>query len=338
MTDPNAPLPFPPQLAPEPHKSQWLVPNLIPRASINLLIGTAMTGRASLLLTQIDQYLASRQFLDYPLDSEQLPELPAILCMTRGLSWLYRKIQTLDLNALSYPQCFPKETWPSISGEQWYDTLSRVLDHLTVSSQGRQPRLLAIENIQMLMTSGKINDPHAVNEFMSQLNRFTSDRDCAILGTVGTAKMKVGDHYAHLQQRIMGSTHWADPCHTLIGLEVMDLHLPVSRRSTIREVVVMARNEPPRVLWADFDPKGRLCIVDKPDIGTQNRNEAELDSLLATRKPGEQLARALFLEWGEKLKISVRTVERWVASRLELGMLEKSGNGKATIYWRPTQQ
>jgi hypothetical protein len=323
--------------SPVPHPSNYLIPGLIPRRSINLVIGPAKSGRSSLLLPQFNSYLASHQFLDYPLDTDQRPEQIAALLCQRPIDWMMHKTRSLKLEALTYPSLFPIEYWNGRPGTAWQDTLSLHLDHQTVASQGRRPRLLYVEGFQMMMPDGKLNDPGAVNGFLGSLQEFCTEQDLAIIGTVGMAKMKAGENYPLLQQRVMGSVQWAESASTLIGVQILDANLPASRRSTWREITVMARGDAPRTLYADFDGAGRLVPTDKPSVAAESQSEQEMDALLAARKPGEQFVRQDFLDWGGIRSLSVRTVDRWIASRVELGMLDKKGNTSSTIYWKPTE-
>lgn len=326
-----------PKLSPKPYPSNFLIPGLIPRRSLNLVIGPVKSGRVSLILRQLDLYYSSHQFLDYPLDPDQLPEQVGAIVCSRTFKWLFDKVRALNLDALTYPQLFPIESWERKPDEHWTATLSRKLDHQTVTAQGHRPRLLLIEDVQMMMPSGKINDPGAVNDFLLELQEFCSEQDIAILGTVGMAKMKAGEDYPLLQQRVMGSVQWANPAATLIGVKILDTNLPASRRSTWREITVMTSNAAPRTLYADFDLLGRLTPAEKPTRAVESQAEQELDTMLAARKPGEQFTRQDFLAWGAGHSLSIRTVDRWIATRVELGMLEKSGNTNRTVYWRPLE-
>ena len=92
------------------------------------------------------------------------------------------------------------------------------------------------------------------------------------------------------------------------------------------------------MFFAGFDKKGCLQVQSRPEGPAEAMAEENLDALLRTFKPGTVFSRKDFIAWGEQLQVSLRTVERWIASRLELGMLEKQGSTSATVYMRQVSQ
>ena len=204
----------------------------------------------------------------------------------------------------------------------------------------RPVKFILVEGIQLLMTSGKINDQNAVRRFFDGLNEFCIKHDVTIIGTVGTAKMKRGEYYPQLADQVFGSILWAHESSTLIGIELTDLHLPVERRTGLRRIILQPQNGLPSVRYADFDAKSRLMLVDRPEAveaEKESPSHVMLDAKLDTIYPGTKISRDTFLQWGEEIGVSTRTVDRWIAIRSddEIGMLEKIGSGKNTIYMKP---
>ncbi len=314
------------------------VPGLFPRRSINLVVGTPKSGRLRLILPQLESYASGGPFFDYSLAKDQTPEqLGAIVC-TQAFDSLWHQIRSLELEALSDPRGFPIEPWQPVQGAEAptdAETLTEAYQRLTRAA-GQPPRVLLIDGLQLMMTSGKINHMHAVREFYRGLQQFTMANDCTIIGTVSTAKMKNGESYT-LNSRILGSVQWAENADTLIGVDVYDTEQPGRQPGGFRMVRVQTSNEAPRVFFAGFDGKGRLVLQSRPEGPAEIIAEDSLDALLKTHQPGTQFSRKDFIGWGEQLQISLRTVERWLASRLELGMLNKEGSTSRTVYLKPLE-
>ena len=213
------------------------VPGLFNRRSINLVVGTPKSGRLRLILPQLESYANGGSFLDYSLDKDQQPEqLGAIVC-TQTFDSLWHQVRGLDLESLSNPKVFPIEPWQPATGTETpsdAETLTEAYARLTRAA-GAPPRLLLIDGLQLMMTSGQVNHQHHVREFYRGLQNFCMANDCTIIGTVSTAKMKNGESYA-LNARILGSVQWAENADTLIGIAVIDSELPGRQPTSYRGV------------------------------------------------------------------------------------------------------
>lgn len=318
--------------------SKPTVPGLFNRRSINLVVGTPKSGRLRLILPQLESYANGGPFLDYSLDKDQTPEqLGAVVC-TQTFDSLWQQVRDLELESLTNPKVFPIECWQPASGTEApsdAETLMEAYRRLTAAA-GRPPKILLIDGLQLMMTSGLINQMHKVREFFRGLQGFCMTNDCTIIGTVSTAKMKRGESYS-LNARIMGSVQWAENADTLIGIEVFESESPKPQLGGFRQICVQTSKETPRYFFAGFDPKGRLQLQSRPEGAAEAIAEDNLDAILKTQSPGTMFSRKEFIAWGEQVGVGVRTVERWLASRLELGMLDKQGSTSATVYLKPTQ-
>jgi hypothetical protein len=192
---------------------------------------------------------------------------------------------------------------------------------------GRPPRLILVEGLQLLQTSGKYNDPQDVAIFTAHLQEFCDRHDCVILGTVGMAKMKNNDTYTLLPHKIIGSGQWAVGTSCLMGFEKV-------RGLTCREITVMARDGHFPTLYADFDPQGRLMMVGKPEIPLADNTQTKLDQMLALDTNGEY-SYADLVAWGSTLGVSLRTVDRWIRGKVAAGELEKVGSTRNVTYRKP---
>lgn len=313
------------------------VPGLFARRSVNILIGTPHSGRTRFALSQLENYLAKSTFLDYQLDPSRKPDTCGAICCARTFDNMFYKIREMKLPALQRPHAFPIVTWnPFMCHEDGLDLLDGVYARLC-NEAGEQVKFLFIEGFQRLQASGKVNDAQAVGDHYRKLQEFCQNNDCTILGTIGTAKMKKGESYPTLSHRVLGSGQWSESADTLLGLAEMDLHLPLNRRSSFRELTIQTPGSDNRIIYMDFDANGVLFPKIKPEQVEESKSEAALDAILQLRAPGEMFSRQDTLDWGIQVGCSDRTVDRWRADRIELGFIEKSGSTNKTVFWRPVK-
>lgn len=314
------------------------VPGLFSRRSINLLIGSSTSGKTLLALSQLENYVTSGSFLNHQLPADHLPDQCGAIVCAGTLESLYNNITSMDLETLSDLTRFPIRDWDPSSGETPLETLERLHDALGKAS--RQPiHFLFVDGLQLMLEgSGKVNDPRAVRDFYKLLQQFCLDRDVTILATIGTAKMRRGESYPLLADRVYGSTVWAQEAETLIGIEQVRLELPEERRPKYRRLIIQPKGRVrSQVIYADFDDQGRLLVIERTADDTDSPIYSDLDGLLDKAAPGTELTKDALLAWGETLGASGRTVERWVASRCDesLGMLEKLGNNRTRTFRKP---
>jgi len=314
-----------------------IVPGLIPRRSINLVVGSSGSGKTNVILPQLDLYAAGESFMGYRIGGKP-EQLGAITC-SQTMDELYYHVLESKFTHLNATKAFPITAWHPAPDVTDLQALQAAYDDLCQHANS-PVRFLLVDGIQNLMTSGKVNDQHPVKEFFKDMHKFCFQHDLTVLGTIGTAKMKKGESYPLLSERVFGSQLWATESQTLIGVEQMELNLPVERRSTMRRIILQPRREAPLVRYADFDPTGRLVLADRPDaaeIEAESPTHALLNRRLEAAAPGVQMTKEQFVEWGEAIGCSLRTVERWLAivSHPDISLLIKSGSKKAMLYTKP---
>jgi hypothetical protein len=311
------------------------VPGLFERQSINLLVGSSGSGKTRLLLSQLEDYAAGKGFLGYPHPENTQPVQLGIITCTRSLNDILHTVAQFPL--LSSQQTFPIEFWNPGASDLEYDALKETYERLS-SAIGRPAKFLIIEGLQALMLTNKPNDSKLAKDFCSNLHKLCAEKDVTILGTVGTAKMKRGDYYPLLSDRVFGAAVWAQEANTLIGIERTDLQMPVGIRPSIRRVIVQVQDAREKVLYADFDPEGRLSVVNVEQIDEKASTDAMMDTRLESEKPGTTFKRVQFIEWGEEIGIKETRVKEWISSRILLGFLQRQGNTKNVTYLKPHEQ
>lgn len=334
------------------------VPGLFKSHSINLMIGASLAGKTQLCLNQLNEYAEGRGFLGYGLEDvpEENPELEAepdpkikprrpilppvqlgMITADQSFDEAYESVQ--KFSSLKDPKKFPIAYLVIHPEETGIDALERVF--LGLAGQDKI-KLLFLEDIQALLTDKeRATDPTTVRRLYERLRGFCLNHDVTILATVITPKMKRGEFYDRLGDRIYGGVTWGQKSSTLIGIyqEITTGGMVIAER----HVQIQTRFGPPGALRADFDAEGRLRVVGDLEAAERKQEESkrdQLDSWLKNLPGGTVFTRAELDEWGEEREISERTVSRWLQERTDptQGFLERIGKGRATKYKKPITQ
>ena len=314
------------------------VPDLFPRASVNLLIGNTKIGCLRFILPQLDNYVAGLPFLSV---ASQAPEFPpeqlGIVICGRQKAAVKGKFTSLQLTHLNQPGVCPVVRWNCAITDQHEPEhefpLEQPYRDLTKLADGRKPHFLFVEGLQLLMLSEKANTQRGVAVFMDQLHKFCDERDCTVLGRVG--KSKASEHYADLAHKILGSSQWGVSASTLINFELLN------QQSTIRKITIQSsegyEKKYGRFIYADFDLQDRLLPVPQPDRPERPSEAAfrQMTTNLNDAEPGTRFIRVEFLEWGWRYGIKDRTVGKWIADKLESGELVREGPDRSAEYIKP---
>jgi hypothetical protein len=314
------------------------VPGIFRRRSVNLIVGKSKIGRMRFALTQLNAY-ADQQvptFLDQPVTT------PVQLGCVIGAQadQLLHDLRAMGLENLTRPGVFPVVSWRPSRAED-----SEPLHPLKVpygqlvgsSFCPAPPRFLLIENLQSLLPSGDATRPKEVASFMDQLQEFAQDRDCTILGTVGTPKMLKGQGYASLPERILGCIQWAEVADTLIGIEGITATprngLGKEEAKRYRRVVIMPAGSQEFQVCSRFEPDGRLVLCGWPENKVWSATgQPTLEARLGAEREGKRFESDEFYRWGMQAELSERSVRRWIAAAVGAGLLIREGQGPLTVY------
>jgi hypothetical protein len=316
------------------------VPGLLAANSVNIVVGSSKVGRMRFLLTQLSAYAdpTSPLFLDIPVPHPL--QLGCLLCSRDSDRTLY-DIRSMDLSNLSAPGAFPIERWhPSRSDE--YEPLHPLRQPYAQFTAARcaagLPRLLLIENLQLLMVGKNIMDEEAVAQFLDELHLFCAAHSCTIIGTVGTPKLKKGEYYPNIPHWIRGCAQWGEGVDTIIGIEEIRAttlnNLSAADAMLYRKIHLKPPGQPKSIRWARFGDTGALYLTDEPSLSPVT-GQNDMDRMLSLVDPSQKLTKQDFILWGLRIGISPRTVARWMAACVQFGLLIKEGSSVATTYRRP---
>ena len=317
------------------------VPGIFRRRSVNLIVGKSKVGRMRFALTQLNEYadLAQSRFLNQAVAAP----VPLGCVIGAQADQLLYDLRAMGLENLTRPGVFPVVAYrPSRldDAEPMHPLKVPYEQLLNLSSCSAPPKFLLIENLQSLLHEGDANRSKDVARFMDQLQEFTQERDCTILGTVGTPKMLKGQGYGSLPERILGCTQWAEGADTLIGIDPVlatvknGLGKDEARRD--RKVTVLPAGAEEFQLCSRFEMDGRLVPCPWPEGRTWCvTGQPVMEARLGGEREGKKFKPGDFYAWGMQAGLGERTVRRWLGAAVEAGLLVKEGQGPLTGYVKP---
>jgi hypothetical protein len=318
------------------------VPGLFRRRSVNLIIGKTKIGRMRFALTQLNDYARPGESMF--LRREVITPVQLGCIIGAQADQLLFDLRAMGLENLTRPGAFPvvgyRPSRADESGESLHP-LKVPYEQLVCSNFCPEPpRFLLIENLQSLLPGGDSSRPKEVAEFMDRLQEFAQERDCTILGTVGTPKMLKGQGYGSLPERILGCIQWAEGADTLIGIDPLVASakngLTKDEAKRYRKVAVMPAGAQEFQLCGQFEQDGRLVLCDWPENKVWSvTGQPTLEARLAREREGRRFTAEEFYAWGMQEDLSDRTVRRWRAAAVGAGLLVQEGSGTATAYVKP---
>lgn len=308
------------------------MPGLIPRESISLLVHAPCTGSKRLLLSQFNNYanpIDDLPFLDIPIPGPRV-QLGMIL-ISAFVDEIEQRVEELGLDHLT-KKTFPVVKWPGLKEKDqvdYFEGVRLLLDGsyecLTAKAEGRRPKLLLIESLHGMVPSKRISDVDVIIELFNTLKKFCIEKGCAILGTIAEAKDRP---HGRTPSRILGSVQWAMNASSILGLEEW------KPPATIRRLNIYSKTARGQLgpKWADFK-QGRLLICAAPENLRSTKQDRMFD-VLGEEGVGDEFDRATLLKWGKGVGVGVRTVDKWIAKCVDLGILIKGGTPAATVFRR----
>lgn len=325
--------------------ARWLIPNLIAEHSVNLIAGTSRTGKTVLALTMLDDWLTNGSALDYQAISFPSPIRPAALVLDRPVRELQRAITALACEALATPRSFPivKMDQSILQAASKLSPGDSVPANAILQSVRAalpfSPTFLLIEGIDRLVSNHL--SPLVVSKFLNECHDFCESWDCTILGTIGAVKQKLGEGYVCPIDMISGPPVWGSGVETSIILSLPESSFRLASQpvNLIRRFCIYAPSCAERLGYLRMTPQGRMELVE-PDssLPLMARAESMLSQRLDQAPQGKEFSREDFFSWGVEYDISQRSVERWIRSALELGLLLKLGSTRDVRYQKPVTQ
>jgi len=130
-----------------------------------------------------------------------------------------------------------------------------------IEAMKSRPEIVVIEGIDMLVS--EISEIKCIAQFMAQLDRVAKHFNIALIGTLGSPKIKAGQGYAAKRDNMLGSSAWARLAETVINIQY-----PKNDDTETRRIMfVMLRNAPAEKYTLAFEG-GKLVETEESDENT----------------------------------------------------------------------
>lgn len=201
----------------------YLIEDIIPECSINILGGPPDAGKTTWLLKAMESFTHGDDILGKR--SHTIPI--AYWNADRELRDIYETMKRLNIPLNAFPMFADMS-----ENTQFTDIPSKIPP---------DTRLLIIEAIGIYVADGHINDYSAVGRWFRTARRMCMLHNITIIGTHHTAKAKDKDGYSDPRQRFLGSCSWAGYTDTKMLIE------PENSKDvtdTTRKLYIMPKNRP----------------------------------------------------------------------------------------------
>ncbi len=201
----------------------YLIEDIIPECSINILGGPPDAGKSTWLLKAMESFVNGEDILG----KKTNPCKIAYWNADRELRDIYETMKRLNIPLDAFPM------YADMSEATKIEDIPNIIPGGT--------KLLIIEAIGVYVADGRVSDYTAVARWFRTLRRICHLHDLTIIGTHHTAKAREGDGYSDPRQRMLGSTSWAGFVDTKLVIEPTNMK---DVNDPSRRFYVMPKNRP----------------------------------------------------------------------------------------------
>lgn len=286
-------------------QAEFVIHDLLPSREVHLLAGPSGAGKTTLLF----QLLLEPLRKGLPIFNKPVtPQSICYIACDRSIASIRRTLKRVGLTT----------PFPYISLHK--NKLIRSVYAIIKEARLQNPtcNLLAIDGFAALTPEGRINDYKVVADFLADCASLCDQHNLTIIGLVHAPKSKEGERYLNPRQRIAGTVAWAAFSDTVILIE------PEEEGDT-RCVQILPRNS--EELTFNYEFKEGVLKETSPDGLVYEQLDAHI---LPMFEPGKILTRLEIMERVSQcgIKASLKTVERWLGAKVQVGVLEKPSRGK----------
>jgi AAA domain len=131
----------------------------------------------------------------------------------------------------------------------------------SIEAMQSRPEIVVIEGIDMLVS--EISEIKCIAQFMASLDRVAKHFNIAVIGTLGSPKIKAGQGYTAKRDNMLGSSAWGRLAETIINIQY-----PKNDDTDTRRIMfVLLRNAPAEKYTLTFEG-GKLVETEEIDENT----------------------------------------------------------------------
>lgn len=289
-----------------------------PQGSPSLVGGSSGGGKTTWMMDLLETQRSKNPFLGH----ETFGLRYIVIMLDRGNDAHQRTMERMGLDANNIPVAFI----PMVVGD---GALLSLLAEIEKCGSDNLPQIVFVEGADGLLEDA--NRMQFVAPFMSGIQRIAEHYHIAIVLSVGTPKMRIGEGYIAKRDCLVGSQIWGRMAETVAVIQY-----PAGDDTDLKRVMsVLPRNAPAETFKLVFD-RGKLIL----DTETVNQPKEPVEvtwfkhqALEAEQNPSKKWWTALDME--RELDMAHRTVYRRIADAVAKGHItEKPGRkkGRAAQY------
>jgi hypothetical protein len=225
------------------------------RGQVHLVAGPSGVGKSRWLYPALSAQFNREEYFGHP--SFGLPYL--VIALDRGGHSLTRTLNSMDLGSIRKHI----QELDYCTGAEAFKKIRDLVEKCEVT-----PAVLLIEGLDIMVE--KPNDPAPVAQFLKMLAKLAFHYHIAIIGTVGSPKMKQKDGwFTSDRDSIFGSAIWGRMTDTIVVMKFIQNKSSGEIEDAFRKMKVMPRDGAPEKFVTTFQG-GRLVApdIDMADVET----------------------------------------------------------------------
>lgn len=217
-----------------------------PRGDVHLIGGASGSSKSTLMLDLLKTQQGKQPYLGH----ETFGLSYYILMADRGRGAFIRTSDRMNFDPKVHPSGFLPSVWGDVA-------IHTILDK--IEALDAIPAVLFVEGMDGLVENP--NKMEIVTPFLNGLQKIAEHYHISIIGSVGSPKVKMGEGYASMRDKVFGTVQWGRKTETVLVLQFAE----GDDTSVNRDLAVLLRNAPAQKYKLKME-NGRLVQdVDAPE-------------------------------------------------------------------------
>lgn len=177
-----------------------------------------------------------------------------------------------------------------------------------------------IDGMGTLVPDGKLNDYNTVADFLRAAGQACLEYNVTIMGSCHSPKMKEGEQFDNLRQRVLGSTAWGGFTDLMI---IVDPDAESTEENKIRKISILPRHD------KEFDLRMSFANgVFTPYVDPKDGESSSLMDYWMRKLPYDTcVPMSVIIDEAKANAVPKRTLERWLGEQVKTGTLRRESRG-----------
>lgn len=291
-----------------------VIPDIMPACELHLMAGASGSGKTTLAFQLMQTMQEGGEWLGKAI----LPQKSVYIACDRSMDCTKRTMARVGIPFDMVP-IYGLADSPSVLDINSY--------MVKVLAEHPDTKVIWIDGLASRVPGGKLNDYDTISRFLLRLTLFAKTHGITLIGLVHATKVKEGEKFKDIRQRILGSAAWASYAETIIVVEAGD---PENPEDDQRIVLVCVRNGKGIKQTYRFDTGGRL-------VECASAQEQIQEFVLDSRIPeiGTVFTTKDAIQWHAECGQSDATAERWLKAHVVKQTFERVGRGQYKVVRQP---